>query len=165
MKNTLNTATFTRRRLLGASIPLGLAGLSFSATTFAEKNMHEGHHMLGAHATAANPKLQTIIDTSLDCVKTGRACAQHCVEMFQMGHNTMKDCYAAVEELIVSCDALAQLAQQNSKHLREFMLTCTKVCESCEKICRNYEKDYRQCKDCAESCKSCLKACNDYLAA
>jgi Cys-rich four helix bundle protein (predicted Tat secretion target) len=165
MKNTMDTATFTRRSLLGVSIPFGLAGLSFSAATFAEKSAHDGHHMHGAHAAATNPEVQAIVDTSLDCVKTGRACAQHCVEMFQMGHNTMKNCYAAVEELIVSCDALAQLAQQNSAHLREFMLTCTKVCASCEKMCRKYENDYRQCKDCAESCKACLKACNDYLAA
>jgi len=165
MNNTLDTATFTRRRLLGASIPLGLAGLSFSAASFAEKSGHDGHHMHGTHTTAADPKRQAIVDSALDCVQTGRACAQHCVEMFQMGHNTMKDCYAAVEELIVSCDALAQLAQQNSAHLRDFMRVCTKVCEDCETICRKYEKDYRQCKDCAESCKACLKACNDYLTA
>lgn len=146
---------------------LAVAGLGSQITHAAEsmEHMHDINHMHDnkMHHSVVDPKRRAVIDSAMDCVKFGRECAHHCVEMFQSGDQTMKDCYAAVQELVVSCNALAEFAVQDSRHLREFMQVCTKVCESCEKVCKKYEKDYKQCKDCAASCNACLKACNEYL--
>lgn len=165
LKQTVNPLS-RRQMLAGSAASLTLAGFAVSGFSFADgmsKGMDHAQHAMHQH-NSSNPLLQAVIDKSMECVKYGRACAQHCVEMFQSGDQSMKDCYAAVQELIVSCDALSQFARQHSAHMREFMQVCTSVCESCEKVCRKYEKDYKQCHDCAESCKACLKACKDYLA-
>jgi Cys-rich four helix bundle protein (predicted Tat secretion target) len=165
--------SFSRRQLLADSATtLAVAGIAMTGLNSQIANAADSmpmHDMKTMHDktmmhSGADPKRQAVIDTAMDCVKLGRECAQHCVMMFQMGDQSLKDCYATVQELVVSCNALAELAIQNSAHLREFIQVCTKVCESCETECRKHEKHHQMCKDCADSCKACVKACDDYLA-
>ncbi len=165
--------SFSRRQLLvDSATTLAVAGVAITGLSSSMANaadtmpMHDMHQMHNKEMiqSKVDPKRQAVIDSAMDCVKLGRECAQHCVTMFQMGDQTLKDCYAAVQELAVSCNALAELAIQNSAHLREFMKVCSTVCENCETECRKHEKHHQICKDCADSCKACVKACDDYLA-
>ncbi len=146
----------SRRNLLLGSVALAaLPAVAAAAEKAAPASAHHMNH-------GPDKSLQAVIDAALDCVKTGTACREHCVMMFQMGDNSMQDCYPAVSELVISCAALADLSAVQAKHLREFMQVCVQSCEACETVCGEH-KDVDACRACAESCKTCIKACKAYL--
>ena len=162
MKKIISTQNklLTRRNLIRLTSLLPLVALSQSNTTFGDD--HGGKHHHGHHS--ASHKLKPIIESSLECVKTGELCANHCIELFKMGDTSVADCANIVEETVAACEAIAKLAMHNSSHLKAFVKACINVCEECEKECRKHEKKHSECKDCADSCANCIKEYKTYLA-
>ncbi len=143
---------FTRRDLLKGAI---VATTTMAAgSVFASTNEH-------MHHSNSNSGL---VDTALDCVKTGQACLGHCLDLFKQGDNSVADCADKVTEMLAMCTALSQMASYNSKHLASFAKVCASVCKDCKKACEKHAKKHKACKACAESCEHCIKACEKVAA-
>ena len=142
--------------LLGtAAVAATLASTTaFSATDHSNHNAHQ--HMQNNNSD--------IIDAALDCVKTGQACNDHCIELIKDGDTSIANCMDVLVESLAMCTALAQMASANSSHLPELAKLCISVCEDCEKECRKHEKKHASCKACADSCNVCIKACKKIVA-
>ncbi len=145
-----------REILLGASaIAATLASsTAFSATDHSNHNMHK-------HQSNSN---EDIINAALDCVKTGLACNDHCIELLKDGDTSIVKCMDVLAESLAMCTALSQMASYQSSHLPELAKLCIAVCEDCEKECRKHEKKHAACKACADSCNDCIKACKKVAA-
>lgn len=141
--------------LLGAAAVAATAtsNSAFSATDHNNHNMH--NHSSGN---------EDIINAALDCVKTGQACNEHCIELVKSGDTSIADCMDVLAESLAMCTALAQMASHKSSHLPELAKLCIAVCEDCEKECRKHEKKHAACKACADSCNDCIKACKKVAA-
>lgn len=147
-----------RNVLLGATAVAAAASMGMSGS--ANAAMDHSHHMM--HAIPADR--QKVIDASLDCVKAGQECVQHCIDMFKMKDTSMAVCADTVQEMLATCNALSQLASYDSKHLKDFAKICINVCKDCKKECDVHADKHSACKACAESCDDCIKACEDYIA-
>ncbi|MDH5485477.1 MAG: four-helix bundle copper-binding protein [Gammaproteobacteria bacterium] len=145
-----------RHMILGATAMATAAGLGLSGTASAAM---DHNHM---HAIPAGR--QKIIDSTLDCVKAGQACIQHCIDMFKMKDTSMAECADTVQEMLATCTAMSQMASYDSKHLKEFASLCIKVCKDCKKSCDIHADTHAACKACAESCADCIKSCKAYIA-
>lgn len=137
---------FTRRDLLKGAVVASAA--MASGTVFGSSNHH--------HHSNSNTEL---VDTALDCIKTGQACLDHCFELFKQGDNSVAECADTVNEMLAMCTALTQMASSQSKHLAEVAKVCAAVCRDCKKACEKHAKKHKSCKACAESCEKCIKAC------
>ena len=143
----------TRRNLLiGAT---AMTAALATGTTFAASG-HKHHH--------ASNRNTGLIDTALDCIKSGQACNDHCIELVKSGDTSIADCMSSVSEMLAACTALSQMASYQSKHLAALAKVCIAVCEDCEKECSKHEKKHAECKACAESCRDCIKACEKVAA-
>jgi Cys-rich four helix bundle protein (predicted Tat secretion target) len=135
-----------KRRVLLQSGVL-LAGLGISGAHAATG----GHvHPGGRHAGLAR--------AAEECEASGRVCVAHCLESFKAGDTTLAVCATAVEAMRPACDALAQLAVLDSRHLKTFAPVCRDICLDCEKECRKHEKKHSACKDCADACAKVITA-------
>jgi Cys-rich four helix bundle protein (predicted Tat secretion target) len=137
-----------RREMLGGMGALAMAAVAGSASA-AE---HDHHHHHGA-------KNQALINGASDCIKTGEACINHCLDLLAQGDKEMAACAKSVNELLAVCAALQRLATVDSKFLPKYAKVSAEVCEACEKECRKHEKKHAECKACADSCAACLKEC------
>lgn len=146
-----------RNIILGATAVAATAGLGFTAEAEASMDHKHIHH-------AIPEKRQKVINASLQCVKDGQACAQHCIEMFKMKDTSMANCSDNVHQMLATCTAMSQLASFNSKHLKDFAKVCIKVCEDCKDACDEHADKHVECKACSDSCKDCIKACENYIA-
>lgn len=150
-----------RRELL-----LGMGAAAFAASGFAAAQQqgggqHHQHH--GAHAGHGQPKHNPLVRSANHCVATGEACLAHCIEMFKQGDTSLAVCADLVQDLTVSCRALAALAASDNAHLAEFAAVTAKVCKDCEAECRKHEQ-HPECKACAEACVECMKECEKITA-
>lgn len=161
IETTSGEVSLPRRQLLagaGAALVAGAFG-GITAVGAAEHAHDHGHHhpiMDGARAR--------VVDHAMHCIKTGQICIQHCIDLFKTGDTSVADCADSVLEMLASCNAMAQLATYNSRHLKDLMRVCIGVCEDCEKECRKHEDKHAECKACADSCADCIKVCQEYLA-
>lgn len=146
-RNLLKTAT-----VAAASIALGS-----TTSQAASDHNHHGHH----HAANKN---QQIIDTTLQCVKDGRACLDHCIMLLKQGDMTMANCTETVSEMLVMCDAMSQMTTFDSKYIAKLASICVQTCKDCEKECAKHEKIHAACAACAKSCRACIKACKKIAA-
>jgi Cys-rich four helix bundle protein (predicted Tat secretion target) len=142
------------------NIILGTTAIAAGLAISGNANAAMDHH----HMHAIPAERQKVIDASLDCVKAGQACAQHCIDMFKMKDTSMAECADSVQEMLATCNALSQLASYDSRHLKAFAKVCIDVCEDCKKECNKHAKKHAACKACAESCDDCIKACKAYIA-
>jgi Cys-rich four helix bundle protein (predicted Tat secretion target) len=149
-----------RRDLLIGSGAMAAALLSKLAAADEHEHAAEEHH----HHEHHERKYAALVATAGDCVKTGRVCADHCLDMFAEGDNSTAACARSVSQLIPVCAALQQLAAQNSKHLKHFAAVAQEICRDCERECRKHEKEHQACRDCAESCAACAKECDAVAA-
>lgn len=149
----------TRRELLCMAAGATASATLASGVVIASE--HAGEH--AGHAAHSMNKNQTVIDSALDCVKTGQLCLDHCMELFKQGDTSVADCADSVNELLAMCTALSQMAAYQSSHLRSFAKVCIEVCRDCEDECRKHE-EHAQCKDCAESCANCIKELENVIA-
>lgn len=146
---------FTRRDLLKGAVVASAAmatGVSSSVLGSSNEHMHHSNSNSG------------LVDTALDCVKTGQACLDHCIQLFKQGDNSVADCADKVTEMLAMCNALSQMASYQSKHLAEVAKVCAVVCKDCKKACEKHADKHQSCKDCAESCEKCIKACEKIAA-
>jgi Cys-rich four helix bundle protein (predicted Tat secretion target) len=137
-----------RREMLGGVGVLAMAAVAGQA--MAADHNHDHHH--GA-------KNQALIDGASDCIKTGEACINHCLDLLAQGDKELAACAKSVNELLAVCAALQRLATVDSKFLPKYAKVSADFCEACEMECRKHEKKHAECKACAESCAACLKEC------
>ena len=156
LKSETDFSESRRNILLGATAVATAASLGLSGNANAEM---DHSHM---HAIPADR--QKIIDATIDCIKSGQICVQHCIDMFKMKDTSMAECSDTVHEMLASCTAVSQLASYNSRHLKDFAKACINVCEDCKKVCDKHADKHAACKACSESCKDCIKACKAYIA-
>lgn len=136
-----------------------LLGAAAVATTFTAAPVFAAtqHH----HKSNKNTGL---IDAALDCLKSGQACNDHCIELVKAGDTSIADCMASVSEMLATCTALSQMASYQSKHLAAFAKVCISVCEDCENECKKHADKHAECKACADSCSDCIDACKKVAA-
>ncbi len=139
--------TVSRRTLLqGAAAATAVMA---SGIAVAGKDHKHSHHK--------NPHGK-LVDTALDCVKTGDLCLDHCMHLFTTGDTSLAECAEAVNELVIICTALAKMASHNSNHLPAVAKAAMAVCEECEAECLKH-KEHEECKVCADACAACRKEC------
>jgi len=133
----------TRRDLLKNVVAVSVATAAMASGVASASSGHQHHQ--------SNPNT-AIVDSALDCLKTGQA------------DTTLADCADQVNELLAACTALSQMASYQSKHLVEFARVCSKVCNDCMKACEKHADKHAECKTCAKSCKDCIEACDKITA-
>jgi Cys-rich four helix bundle protein (predicted Tat secretion target) len=147
-----------REALLGGGL---LAAALTARLAAADEHVHtdedHSHHVHGGRKHAA------LTDTAADCVKTGQACIDHCLDMFANGDNSTAACARSVNQLLPVCASLQQLAVQDSKYLQKFAMLARDVCRDCEQECRKHDK-HLACRDCAEACAACARQCDAVVA-
>ena len=135
-----------RREMLKAA---GMISAATMAGTALAVDAHHGH----------GPSHATLLDASLECVKTGDVCLAHCLQILSGGDNTLAECARSVNELVAVCAALSKLAAANSARLPKYAAVVKMSCDDCEKECRKHEAKHAACKACAEACAACSKEC------
>lgn len=119
----------------------------------ASDSKHQHHH--------AKNKNIAVIDSALDCLKTGQLCMDHCIELFKSGDTSVAKCADVVNEMLAMCTALSQMAAYQSSHLKDFAKVCAAVCQDCQDECEEHAKMHAECKACAASCEDCIDACKN----
>jgi Cys-rich four helix bundle protein (predicted Tat secretion target) len=147
----------SRRNILLGAAAVAASMATDSAFSATEHNHSEHNHMMMSSNTE-------IIDAALDCLKTGQACSNHCIELVKSGDTSIAECMDILTESLAMCNALAQMASAQSSHLPALAKICISVCEECEKECRKHEDKHAECKACADSCNACIKACKKIVA-
>jgi len=145
-----SSANLTRRNIIQGAVAATLAAAS--GATLAAEHQH------------ASNQCDSLVNAALSCVAKGNACMNHCFQLFKVGDKSVADCAESVNEMLSMCNALANLAANNSNHLIAFAQVCSAVCEDCEKECRKHENHHAECKACAESCAECITECNKLTA-
>ena len=144
-----------RRHFLLAAGSLALATAATSSTVLASSANHHHH----------GPSNEGLVKTSSHCRSTGNACIAHCLILLGNGDTEMAECAKSVQLMMPMCDATGYHAAANSKHLKDMVQICQRVCEDCEKACRKHEDKHAECKACANSCSEMIDACKAYLKA
>ncbi len=120
---------------------------------------------LAADAPKAAPKPsglaanKEVYEAALDCVRTATECLDHCVRSLSTGDKMMAECAGTVRAMLPLCEALADLALLDSKHLKALAAVCAKACRDCEAACKKHAGHHAECKACMESCQRCAAAC------
>lgn len=156
IEEAFSNRSMSRRKLLLGAAAVAATATAGSGSAFAAEGHNHSHH--------SSNKYNALIDSALDCIKTGQACIDHCIELFKTGDTSVADCADTVQEMLAMCTALTQMASYHSKYLPEVARICRKVCLDCEKECRKHAKKHVQCKACADSCKTCAQECKKLAA-
>jgi len=115
-------------------------------------------------APAGTPARSPLIDAAFACLQVGEACQQHCLALLGKSDTSLAECATTVAAMLPMCRALAELAVQESPHLKALAAVCARVCRDCEKACRKHESHHAICKQCAESCAVCAAQCEKVQA-
>jgi Cys-rich four helix bundle protein (predicted Tat secretion target) len=132
------------------------------ATMFANNAFAMSHAKGEKMKHGSGKKFENLVNSGLNCLKRGEACIQHCLAHF--GDKSLAECAAQVQQMMPVCSTLTKLATYESKHLKDYLQFCIKVCNDCEKACRVHEATHKECKDCADACANCSKQCKKVLA-
>lgn len=100
-----------------------------------------------------------VYEAALDCVRKGQECLDHCVRSLSTGDKMMAECAGTVRAMLPLCEAVAELARLDSKHLAALAAVCAKACRDCEAACKKHAGHHAECKACMESCRACATAC------
>ena len=150
-----------RRQLVKGATAASLGVLASTAMGSTHKH-HKGHGHKVSDSGIKKAKLEAIVESSSDCLKSGQACLVHCQKLLAAGDTSMAECQAAVVNMLASCEAMMKVASYDnmSKDLiKDLASTCAKICENCAKACEAHAKHHKECKACLESCKKCIKTC------
>ena len=145
--------TMKRREVMLGAVGAAAVGMALRARA-AEPAVPAAPVASGATAHAA------LIDSAFACIKVGQACQQHCLSLLAKGDTSLAECATTIAAMLPLCEALAQLAVQNSARLKPLAAVCAQVCRDCEKACRKHEMHHAICKACADSCAACAQACD-----
>ena len=149
-----------RRQFIGGTAAISLA----AATTLA--NAH-GNHDHGSHSHAANSTdnaYEAARKAAGHCVSAGQVCLTHCITLLSKGDTSMKDCAAAVNQMLALCGAMQNLAAQNSRLTPSLAKVCIEACKQCAAACQKHAVHHAECKACYESCTDCIKECEKIAA-
>lgn len=105
-----------------------------------------------------------LLAATLDCIKAGEACLDHCVRTLSTGDKSMAECAGTVRAMLPMCHAVADLTRLNSAHLKALAAVCAKVCRDCEAACKKHQNHHAECKACMESCQKCAAECEKAAA-
>jgi Cys-rich four helix bundle protein (predicted Tat secretion target) len=156
-----------RRRdvLVGATLLAGAGLAAGGHAAAAEESKHEGHAGAERHYTEARAfkKRAAVVAVANDCIARGQACLSHCLETFVAGDTTMAECARAVQEMLLTCQAFAQLAANDSAVLKPMAQACIAVCEECERQCRPHADHQPECKACGEACLDLAREAKNLL--
>ena len=109
----------TRRELITAG-STALAATAFTAFaqqkykgcfrdegSFSRKKCDEGNYCRGK--SSSSTKHTDLIQVATECVDAGRACMQHCVNLYKTGDNSLSQCAKLVNETIIMCSTLKRM--------------------------------------------------------
>jgi Cys-rich four helix bundle protein (predicted Tat secretion target) len=150
-----------RREVLEVVAAVGVttAGAALAADVTPPATGHAHHD----HAAMMSKYGDLIADTT-SCVNTGEACIAHCLVLLGEGDKELAACAKTVQDTIVTCTALRQMAAANSPHVAKLAGVVGDICTDCETECRKHEKKHKVCHDCAEACAKCAKECQKAAA-
>ncbi|MCC6810721.1 MAG: Csp1 family four helix bundle copper storage protein [Deltaproteobacteria bacterium] len=149
-----------RRELIGSGAALLVTAAAAKAigAPAPAKDPHAGHgetkagEMKGGAMNhgAASP----LSDAAAQCIKSGEACLQHCLDMFTMGDTTMAGCAKAVSDMLATAKALFSLQLAGSKHAKAAAKLAADAAKDCEAECKKFT--HAPCKACAECCNKLI---------
>lgn len=142
-----------RRELLLSGVALAGAALVGNAQAAEHDHMMMHDHQHGVPGNAA------LAAAASDCLQNGQVCLSHCLVLLGQGEKDMAGCAQSVNQMMVLCDALQQLANQNSKQLPKLASIAMDACRQCEDECKKHADKHEVCKACGESCAACYKEC------
>ena len=124
----------------------GAALLALGATA-------EGHDH--NHAHVANP----LGDAAAECVKSGNACLQHCLQMLGSGDTSMAECSKTVSDMLAVAEAMLVVSYAGSKHQTSLAKVVAAVSKDCEAACKKHADKHAVCKACMECCQKLQAEC------
>ena len=80
------------------------------------------------------------------------------------GDKSLGACAKAVRQMLPLCDALLQLASEQSAYGKDIAAICAKACKDCAEVCKEHADHHQECKDCLEACNDCAKSCEAFAA-
>lgn len=119
---------------------------------------------LGGTAHASQLGGTNVIASTSKCIATGLACNEHCKQMLAEGAADFAACQRAVEEMLVACTSVLQLASSQSKYAKDFAKICAQVCRDCAAACEPHLAHSEVCKACFDACQGCQEACQSFSA-
>jgi Cys-rich four helix bundle protein (predicted Tat secretion target) len=141
-----------RREALTKTGLIALAGLSAAGDLGAQQTPH-------VHTSTH----KALADAAGTCVAAGQACVHHCLELLGTGHPEMAACAKSVTQMLTLCDALQDLANQDSKYLVKLAGVSMEACQDCEEECKKHADKHDVCKHCAEACAVTYRECKQLV--
>ena len=86
---------------------------------------HKHHHHAAKHGD--------LVESALDCIKTGEACSHHCIQLIKDGDTSLGECLEIVDQMLPMCRALATLGASDSAHLSR---VCASLCCGLQRLRR-----------------------------
>jgi len=96
---------------------------------------------------------------AFECLKTGEACADHCVRMLVTADTSMAECIVAVRDMLPAAEALGRLASSGSKHLGAAAKLALDACDACQQSCAKHAQVHAACRECADACARTVAEC------
>jgi Cys-rich four helix bundle protein (predicted Tat secretion target) len=120
-----------------------------------------------AHATlaqaadapaAAGGTAQTLTAAAAQCVRSGEACMQHCLDELAKGDKSLAECAQMVNQMLAVCRAIGPIVDARGKYVKPMAQICADVCTDCEAACRKHASHHAICAECADACAAVVKA-------
>lgn len=119
-------------------------------------------HAAVAHAadapTSGTDKDQALSSAASECVRSGEACMQHCLNELAKGDKTLGECAQMVNQMLAVCRAVGPIVDAKGKYVRPMAQLCADVCTDCEAACRKHAQHHAICAQCADACATVVKA-------
>jgi len=143
-----------RKFLTSTAVASAGAALAFQPLSAEGSGKNHKHHK-------GMGKYQDVVNSSLDCIKTGERCVSHCLELLGSGDKSMKDCFASAQNMLALCSAMVKVGSlgTNKSLVQKTAAACVIACKSCMEECKKHMDTHADCKACYESCKKCISTC------
>ncbi len=138
---------------------IGASAMAAAAVTSGVSMAGDDH----SHGHSTNP-YGNLIDATLDCIKEGDACLNHCYDSFAAGDTSLAACARAITNMSALCEASVKSAGFNSPYTKELVAVCVKAVRECEGECNKHAKKHPLCEASAKACRTCIKACEKVLS-
>ncbi len=126
-----------------------MAGSAVAETSADHEHMH--HHGVNRH--------QALIDSAGNCMNAGEVCLAHCITLLGEGDKSMAECATNVNQMLSICQAVHDLAAQQSPYLPAMAKIAQDSCKACQDACKVHADKHQECKDCMDACEACAKEC------
>jgi Cys-rich four helix bundle protein (predicted Tat secretion target) len=164
-----NETRIGRRQVVTGLAGVGAALAAASARAQTGADPHAGHVMNDAPAAPGlSGAHRAVVDSTADCLRTGRVCLARCTDHFASGMKEMVDCQRAVMNMLAVVAAMADVAGYANaapRNLRSLALTCAEFCTACADACDPHAARHEECRACRDACLDCAKACKALAAA